>query len=314
MKITRTVEIQAPAEAVWEIVGTRFADIGVWATRIRSSRAIDSSPGGSLPGRVCAVALPGVDAVEEALLTRDDAAMTLEYRGSGLPSFVADARNRWTVERVGSASRIVVEGRLALTGWTRVLALPLRVALAREGERTLGDLRHFAEHGEPRLHKRAPHWRRPRLEIVDTRRMRAPASAVWALVSDQEAYGAVAPSLAATTILDGAGEGMRRRCELPRGGAWEETCIGWNEGSDYELEVDTATYPMPLRQTLRAVRGRWAVRPADAAHAYVTMRLALGLTLLAWPLKPYMRRRLTRETTAILDAWERQAATLGAPA
>ena len=127
-------------------------------------------------------------------------------------------------------------------------------------------------------------------------------------MSDLEAYGTVAPSLAATTILDGTGVGMRRRCELPRGGAWEETCVAFNQDSDYELEVDTTTYPAPLRQMLRAVRGRWSVRPADATHSRVTMRLAMALTIPAWPLKPYLRRRMARETTAILEAWDRQAA------
>ena len=308
MKITRTVEIQAPPETVWEIVGTGFADIGVWATRIPSSRAIRTSPDAPVTGRVCAVALPGVDSVVETLLTRDDDAMTLEYRGSGLPSFVADARNRWTVEPAGNASRVVVEGRLTLTGWTRLLTLPMGVALGREGDRTLADLRHLAEHGEPRLEKRMPRWRRPRLEVVETRLMRAPADVAWALVGDLPAYGEVAPSLAATTVVEGAGVGMRRRCELPRGGAWEETCVAWNDDSDYELEVDTSTYPVPLRQMLRAVRGRWSVRPAGAERSLVTMRLAMALTLAAWPLKPYLRRRLARETKAILDSWATQAA------
>ena len=60
-----------------------------------------------------------MDSVEETLVTDDDAAMTLEYRGSGLPVFVADARNRWTVEAAGTASRVVAEGQLTLTGWAR---------------------------------------------------------------------------------------------------------------------------------------------------------------------------------------------------
>lgn len=163
MKITRTVEIRAPPEAVWEIVGSRFADIGVWATRITSSHAVGPSSEAPLTGRACAVALPGVDAVEETLVSYDEAAMTLAYRGTGLPDFVSDARNQWTVQRVGDASRVVVEGQLRLTGWARVLALPMRVALTREGQRTLADLRHFAEHGEPRLQKRTPRWCDPGL-------------------------------------------------------------------------------------------------------------------------------------------------------
>ena len=156
MKITRTIEIQAPAEAVWEIVGRSFADIGTWATRIQSSQAIRPAPGAPPTGRTCAVAIPGVDAVQETLVGYDDAAMTLEYTGSGLPGFVTEARNRWTVEPIGAVCRVSAEARLTLTGWARAWALPMRIALTREGDRTLEDLRHFAEHGEPRLAQARP--------------------------------------------------------------------------------------------------------------------------------------------------------------
>jgi hypothetical protein len=44
------------------------------------------------------------------------------------------------------------------------------------------------------------------------------------------------------------------------------------------------------------------------------MRLAMALALPAWPLKPWLHRRLARETALILDSWERQAAELGSRA
>jgi hypothetical protein len=50
-----------------------------------------------------------------------------------------------------------------------------------------------------------------------------------------------------------------------------------------------------------------AVRPAGPEQTLVTMRLAMALRRAAWPLKLYLRHRLGRETTAILETWEQHA-------
>ena len=315
MEITCTVVIQAAPEVVWEMVGPGFGDIGRWAVSIPGSRPIRGAEDGPVVGRVCEVRLPTLEHIEETLIAIDHDARELAYVGSGLPAIVVEARNHWSVEPAGadgSASVVTTRGHLRLRPlWAVSLALPLRLVLRRQGNQVLSQLRHYAEHGEPILAKRlqgieAHAWRRPRFEVVETRRVRAAADVAWALVSDQSAYGSVAPSLRSTTVLHGSGVGMRRQCELPGGGAWEEVCVSWKEGSAFELDVDVGTYPVPLRQLFRAVRGRWAVRPAGADASLVTMRLAMSMSPAAWLLKPYLRRRMRRETAVILDAWTQQ--------
>ncbi|MEE8437543.1 MAG: SRPBCC family protein, partial [Candidatus Neomarinimicrobiota bacterium] len=37
MKITTTIEINAPASAVWDVLGERFADVSEWAESILKS-------------------------------------------------------------------------------------------------------------------------------------------------------------------------------------------------------------------------------------------------------------------------------------
>jgi hypothetical protein len=48
-------------------------------------------------GRVCETVLPMVPAVEETILAYDEAGRTLTYAGAGLPRFVREARNQWSV-------------------------------------------------------------------------------------------------------------------------------------------------------------------------------------------------------------------------
>src|SRR6266508_3321348 len=88
--LTRQITVEAPADAVWDLVGRRFDRIGDWATAIPASTAIASAPPGTAPTRSPA-------------LTVVDAPRTLTYQANGLPAFVATARNTWTVTPLDGA-------------------------------------------------------------------------------------------------------------------------------------------------------------------------------------------------------------------
>ena len=96
--------------------------------------------------------------------------------------------------------------------------------------------------------------------ISAERTIAAPAAAAWQAVSDVGAYAQVAASLTRVEVA-GSGERLRRRCYNVRGRSWEEHCTLWQEGRRYRMEVDTATYPAPLRQLLRSFSGTWSVEP-----------------------------------------------------
>lgn len=153
MRLSSEIMIYAPAERVWEIVGRRFDRIGEWATAIASSRPSgpgDAESGVPVAGRDCQTGIRIAPRVVETILSYDDAGRRLTYEGAGLPTFVTTARNRWQViaidaERAHVRLEATLETRGALG---RLLRLPLRVQLNREGRRLLQDLKHYAEHDQ----------------------------------------------------------------------------------------------------------------------------------------------------------------------
>ena len=146
--------MEAPAERVWEIVAHRFADVGQWATAIPVSRPSSEparDPGSPVAGRVCETGVSLFPEVEETIVDYDEAGRRLTYRGAGLPAFIAEARNRWSVvpvddQRTSVRLDATVETR-GLLG--RLLTVPFRFWAARSGRMMLADLKHYAEHDTP---------------------------------------------------------------------------------------------------------------------------------------------------------------------
>lgn len=102
------------------------------------------------------------------------------------------------------------------------------------------------------------------------RRLAAPASDVWPLLTDHDLYGRLAPNLSRVEVLGGEGTGMRRRCYDTLGRGWNETCTLWDEGRQFAVDVDTSDYPYPIQ----TMRGRWAVEP-DGDRSTVSMDFEL---------------------------------------
>jgi len=143
------------------------------------------------------------------------------------------------------------------------------------------------------------------------RRLAAPASDVWPLLTDHDLYGRLAPNLLRVEVLGGEGAGMQRRCYDTLGRGWNETCTLWDAGRQFAVDVDTSDYPYPLH----TMRGRWQVEP-DGDRSTVSMDFelvprpgVLGGVFVATMLvvfKPVVRR--------ILRGWERELAAVHAAA
>jgi hypothetical protein len=146
----------APAEAVWQIVGPGFATSV--AGPARSVPPSHTSPGDDLipcPGRVCDTGLRFAPRVAETVVAYGGAERTLTCEGSGLPRFVAAARNRWRVAPLSPRRcHFSLDAAPEPRGLARIAAPVLRLALAREGRRLVRDLKHYAEHAEVSPHKR----------------------------------------------------------------------------------------------------------------------------------------------------------------
>lgn len=162
MALTQTIVVQAPADAVWQVVAGGFDRIGEWATAIPSSSAcpvpvpVSDAP---VPGRVCRTGVALVPEVTETIVAFDDAGRTLTYEATaGMPSFVTLARNRWQVTADGERrSQVIFAAELRVRGPIgRLARWWLLARVGRTGRFLLDDLKHYVEHGSasPRKHRR----------------------------------------------------------------------------------------------------------------------------------------------------------------
>ena len=74
--------------------------------------------------------------------------------------------------------------------------------------------------------------------ITMHRTVDAPTAIVWDVITDHDLYGEIAPNLSTVEIVEGAGDGMIRRCVDTNGNEWTESCTRWEENRAYAVEVD----------------------------------------------------------------------------
>jgi hypothetical protein len=139
--------------------------------------------------------------------------------------------------------------------------------------------------------------------IEASRLVHAPASVVWAVISDQEYFGIVAPNLSSVQVLSGHGQGMRRRCTGSDGDAWEETCLLWDEGQRYRFEVDHHSPTYPLSKMI----GTFGLEEqADGVRIILRFDYIpkFNPPVVGWLVNQLARRSGLTMCEAIFDGWE----------
>ncbi|MCO4746419.1 MAG: SRPBCC family protein [Proteobacteria bacterium] len=235
--------------------------------------------------------------------------------GPGLLGFAG--LTAWTATRPSARPRLALAISVADLGWvlgsfglvaltggvlsSTGIALVLGVA-AIVGAVAAGQLAGIA-----RIHRSDGSRGHHRSMLVGQREIRAPAGEVWAMVSDVEAYAAVAPNLSSAEVVSGSGSDMVRRCTDRQGRAWLEQAALWEDGRAYAFDVQTGApdYPYPFR----SLRGEWSVAEGHDGCT-VTMRFdftlpggILGDVLATVSVVPKFRPVLA----SIFDAWQAAA-------
>lgn len=105
--------IAAPAQSVWQVLGTQFAEISEWSTFVKTSRALDPSevpasmsvpPDAPVPGRETMTKVK----VVEVITAYSDENRSLTFEGIGLPKIITQAQDVQSVEANGPDSSTVV--------------------------------------------------------------------------------------------------------------------------------------------------------------------------------------------------------------
>ena len=134
MKLTPTIEINAPASEVWELFGDKFADVSEWADSITKSTLDGPLEEGAK--RTCDIKGFGPVAagqVREELTHFDRKSYSLTYLVfAGVPSFMKSIENAWRIEAIDEKRCLVTSEATFVFKWWAIPAIPLmRVPLQR---------------------------------------------------------------------------------------------------------------------------------------------------------------------------------------
>ncbi len=141
-----------------------------------------------------------------------------------------------------------------------------------------------------------------RARIVDSS-----PDAAWSVISDMAGYADHVDGLAETTVVAGSELGAVRRCVDTSGAEWQETCVVWDPGSRYTVEVDVDTYPMKFRALFSAFRGSWWVAEREG-RTVIGITFEAGLRRLAQPMRGQIERRIEHDLDAILESYDQSTA------
>ncbi len=163
MKIQLETKLNSSAENAWKIFGEGFGQIAEWSSNLSQS-SIDREPDIGAT-RTCKTAKsfgpfkPGV--VREVLTEFDPVQKTFAYRAiSGLPGFIAEAGNRWSIHKVDDENCIVrFDGEIKTRGlirWFGPLVNPLmRIMIKSDLKQFTEEMQYRVEHGKPHPRKQS---------------------------------------------------------------------------------------------------------------------------------------------------------------
>lgn len=136
MQIKKSIELNASASAVWEVLGEQFADVSKWADSIvKSSLDGPLEVGGVRTCHIKAVGPIAAGEIKEKLthFNRDSRSLTYLVL-SGTPIVMDSIENAWTIEEMGNdrcrvTSRITLRMKWWALPLTPLMFLPLGKAV-----------------------------------------------------------------------------------------------------------------------------------------------------------------------------------------
>lgn len=155
MKFTKSVEIAAPAEQVWEVLAHDFENIGSWSSAVMSSApntAASVPDGADVGGRVCSTTLGDF---KETFVSFSESDMSYAFEVEGMPSFVTLARNTTKVEPVGrDRSRVTLSIEMQTNAVGKVMGPAFAIKLKSTLSTLLDEMQDYVESGELSSRKR----------------------------------------------------------------------------------------------------------------------------------------------------------------
>ncbi|MEO1011316.1 MAG: SRPBCC family protein [Bacteroidota bacterium] len=151
--IQKEINIDAPAEKLWEMVGPGFVEVYQWSSNVDFAKGQGNSPfpGAVCDERFCELNVNGFSNISEKLTSYNEEKMSLGYVvNKGMPAFIHKAANEWSVVPVGHhRSKLVMKATFELTG---IMGLLMKGIMQRKMGKTLEtvlkDAKVYAETGQ----------------------------------------------------------------------------------------------------------------------------------------------------------------------
>ena len=193
---TASIFIDAPKEKVWEVLADDFAGIGKWASNVSHSQGFGPQIGGSPYNiRACEITAAGFDDTKEEILEYNADDFVLKYELSdGLPGFVKDALNTWTLEEQNGGTLLSGHTTMQATGVMGFMMNGLMKGATRKAlENMCRELKYYVETGEPHpdkvaaTEKEAKQHKKMRDKVISftvSQEIAAPVDRVWQVIGE----------------------------------------------------------------------------------------------------------------------------------
>ena len=160
IEVKTEATIHATVEELWQILSGGFTDVETWASLVtwsepnpQATEVLDGAPTG---GRLCDV--PGFGRTDERIIRFDVESHTIGYNVTAekIPGFVSNLQNIWNLREAGpEAARVSSNLTADVRGIRGVVMGPMmKSRFGKAVDRSIEDLRVYAETGEVSEHKR----------------------------------------------------------------------------------------------------------------------------------------------------------------
>ena len=152
MNLESKITVNASAQEAWQVLGEQFGTISEWSAALQSSSLNGELQTGAV--RTCTSSgfgpFPPTEAKEQ-LTHYDPNSLEFSYTAlSGLPKFIKEASNAWSIQTVDAHQCIVYSrAKVKLAWWLTPLAWLFPLLLKKDMKKFIEELVYRIENGRP---------------------------------------------------------------------------------------------------------------------------------------------------------------------
>ncbi|WP_422858877.1 SRPBCC family protein [Flagellimonas sp. S174] len=188
--------INAPIDEVWAVLAEDWAAIGKWSSGVSHSQGFGAPIGGSeYSVRACEITAAGFDDTKEEILEYDGDDYLITYQlADGLPGFVKDAINVWTLEETPGGTLIKGKTTMRATGVMGFMMKGMMKGATRKTLESMArELKYYVETGElhpdkiesnAKVAKKDAKLRKKVVSVEVEQEIDASADKVWKIIGE----------------------------------------------------------------------------------------------------------------------------------